>query len=44
MLGAQNSFQIDEFLTRGRQEILDVHYTSQSFFGLSRKSIRNISD
>ena len=30
MLGAKNSSQIDEFLTRGRHEDLDVYYISQS--------------
>ena len=29
---------------RGRHEDLDVYYISQSYFGLSRKSIRNNSD
>ena len=33
MLGARNSSQIDEFLTRGRHENLDVYYISQSYFG-----------
>ena len=44
MLGARNSSQGDEFLTRGRYEDLDVHYISQSYFGLPRGSIRNKSD
>ena len=44
MLGARNSSQIDEFFTRGRHEVLDVYYISQSYFGLPRKSIRNNSD
>ena len=44
MLGARNSSQIDEFFTRGRHEILDVYYISQSYFGLPRQSLRNNSD
>ena len=44
MLGARNSSQIDEFLTRGRHEDLDVYYISQSYFALPRQSIRNNSD
>ena len=44
MLGARNSFQIDEFFTRGRHEDLDVYYISQSYFALPRQSIRNNSD
>ena len=30
MLGARNSSQIDEVFTRGKHEILDVYYISQS--------------
>ena len=44
MLGAKNSFQLDEFFTRGRHEDLDVYYISQSYFALPRQSIRNNSD
>ena len=44
MLGARNSFQIDEFFTRGRHEALDVYYITQSYFALPRQSIRNNSD
>ena len=44
MLGARNSFQIDEFFTRRRHEDLDVYYISQSYFALPRQSIRNNSD
>ena len=36
MLGARNSFQKDEFFTRGKREKLDVYYISQSYFGLPR--------
>ena len=32
------------FFFKGRHEDLDVHYISQSYFGLPRQSIRNISD
>ena len=44
MLGAKNCSQIDEFFTRGRHEDLDVYYISQSYFALTRQSIRNNSD
>ena len=44
MLGAKNCSQIDEFLTRGRHEDLNVYYISQSYFTLPIQSIRNISD
>ena len=44
MLGARNSSQIDEFFTRGRHEVLDVYYISQSYFALPRQSIGNDSD
>ena len=44
MLGARNSSLIDDFFTRGRHEIVDVFYISQSYFALPRQSIRNNSD
>ena len=44
MLGARNSSQMDDFYTRGRQEIICVFYVSQSYFGLPRQNIRNNSD
>ena len=44
MLWAKNSFQVDEFFTRGGHEDLDVYYISQSYFALPRQSIRNNSD
>ena len=44
MLGARNCSQKDEFYTRGKNEDLDVYYTSQSYFALPRQSIRNNSD
>ena len=44
MLWAENSSLVDEFLTRGRHEDLDVYYISQCYFALPRQSIRNNSD
>ena len=44
MLGVRNSYQFDEFFTRGRHEDLDVFYISQSYFGFPRQSIRKNSD
>ena len=44
MLGARNSFQMDEFFTKETNENIDVYYIGQSYFGLSRQSIRNNSD
>ena len=44
MLGAKNSSQICEIFERGRHEDLDVYFISQSFFALTRQSIRNNSD
>ena len=44
MLGARNCSQIDEFLTRGRHEDLDVYYISQSYFALPKQIYRNNSD
>ena len=44
MLGARNRSQLDEFFTRGRHENLGVSYNGQSYFDLSRQSIRNNSD
>ena len=38
MLGVRNSSQKEEFYTRGRHEKLEVHYMSQSYFGLPRKN------
>ena len=32
MLGARNISQLDEFITRGKHEVLDVDYISQSCF------------
>ena len=44
MLGARNSFQLDDFFTGGRHEELDVYYISQSHFALPRQSNRNKTD
>ena len=44
MLGARNSSQLNEFVTRGRHEDLDVYYISPSYFALPRQSLRNNSD
>ena len=44
MLRTGNSSHIDEFLTRGRHEDLDVYYISKGSFALPRQSIRNYSD
>ena len=44
MLGAGNSSEIDEFFTRGRNEDLDVYYSSQGYFASPRQNIRNNSD
>ena len=41
MLGAANGSQRDKFCTRATHEALNVYYTSQSYFGLPRQSIRN---
>ena len=44
MFGARNSFQTEQFFTRGILEGLDVFYFSQSYFGLPRQNIRDNSD
>ena len=44
VLRARHKSPIDELFTRGRHEISDVYYISQSFFDLPRQSIRNNSD
>ena len=44
MLGARNSSQGDEFLTRDRHGDLDVFHISQSYFALPRQSIINNGD
>ena len=42
--GARNSFQTEQFFTRGILEGLDVFYFSQSYFGLPRQNVRDNSD
>ena len=44
ILGVRNNSQIDDFYTRGLHEKLEVSYISQSYFGLTRQSIRNNCD
>ena len=44
MLGARNRSQTDEFFTRGIHEALDVYYSSLSYFGLPRQSVKISSD
>ena len=44
MLGARNSFQINEFFTRWRHENLSVYHLSHSYFGLPRQKFRKNSD
>ena len=44
MLGARNSSQRDEILTKEKHEAFDVYSIDQSFFGLLRQSIRKNSD
>ena len=44
MLGARNSYQIDEMFLRERHENLDVYYISQSYFALPRPSIGKNTD
>ena len=44
LLGAWNRSQVDEFFRRGRHKKLTFFYISQSYFSLSRQSIRNKSD
>ena len=39
ILGARNSFQIDEVVTKGSHKNTDVNDISQSYFGLPRQSM-----
>ena len=43
-LGSSNSRFIDQFFIRGRHNNLDIYYLSQSYFDLSKRTIRNNSD
>ena len=40
MLLSKQESKIDLFFTRGRHNIIDVHYTSQSYFHLPKITIR----
>ena len=44
ILGSSNSRFIDQFFIRGRHNNLDIHYLSQSYFDLPKRTIRNISN
>ena len=43
-LGSTKSKYIDLFLIRGRHNNLDIHYLSQSYFDLPKRTIRNKSE
>ena len=43
ILGSSNSRFLDQFFIRGRHNILDIYYLSQSYFHLPKRSIRNNS-
>ena len=44
ILGSSNSRFIDQFFIRGRHNILDSYYLSQSYFDLPKRTIRNNSN
>ena len=44
VLGSLNSRFIDQFFIRGRHNILDIHYLSQSYFDSPKRTIRNKSN
>ena len=44
ILGSSNSRFIDQFFIRGRHNILDIYYLSQSYFDLPKRTIRNNSN
>ena len=44
ILGSSNSRFIDRFFIRGRHNNLDIYYVSQSYFDLSKRTIRNKSN
>ena len=44
ILGSSNSRFIDQFFIRGRHNHLDIYYLSQSYFDLSKRTIRNNSN
>ena len=41
ILGSSNSRFIDQFFIRGRHNNLDIHYLSQSYFDLPKRTIRS---
>ena len=43
ILGSSNSRLIDQFFIRGRHNNLDIYYLLQSYFDLSKRTIRNNS-
>ena len=43
MLLSKQESNIDLFFTRGRHNIIDIYYISQSYFHLPRNTIRNNS-
>ena len=43
-LGSSNSRYIDQFFIKGRHNILDIYYLSQSYFDLPKMTIRNYSN
>ena len=44
ILGSSNSRFIDQFFIKGRHNNLDIYYLSQSYFDLSKRTIRNNSN
>ena len=44
ILGSSNSRFIDQFFIRGRHNNLDIYYSSQSYFVLPKRTIRNNSN
>ena len=44
ILGSSISRFIDQFFIRGRHNNLDIYYLSQSYFDLSKRTIRNNSN
>ena len=41
ILGSSNGRDIDQFSIRGGHKILDFYYLSQSYFDLSKRTMRN---
>ena len=44
MLLSKQESNIDPFFTRGRHQIIDLYYTSRSYFHIPKKTIRNLSN